>query len=85
MNTIPPPTLIEAPQQPTHGLLIDLLSGAEQPCNRSPEFCVKHVLVHWFHNLYPSANSNLDLVGLSLQLEGLLHLPSRHELEDRVS
>ncbi len=85
MNMIPPPTLIEAPQQSTYGQLIDLLSGAEQLCSRNPELCVKHVLVTVFtvYTLLPAAYSK-TFASLSLELEGLLHLLS-HQLEDRVA
>ena len=57
MNTIPQPPLQEVPQQPTNGVLIDLLDHAEVACSENPALCLKHVLTDWFQRIYPNATS----------------------------
>lgn len=49
------PTSWRATPQPTHGVLVDLLEHTEDACSRNSSLCLKHVLVAWFQQLFPTA------------------------------
>ena len=55
MDIIPVPPVLEIPLEPTQGLLIDLLDHAEDACRKNSALCVKHVLIIWYQQLYPTA------------------------------
>ena len=49
------PSVLDVPGEPTNGIIIDLLTAAEEACKDNPQLCVKHLLAAWFHQLYPSS------------------------------
>ncbi len=50
------PSVLDVPGEPTNGIIIDLLTAAEDACKENPtQLCVKHLLAAWFNQLYPSS------------------------------
>ena len=55
MDIIPVLSVLEITLEPTQGLAIDLLDHAEDACRKNSGLCVKHVLINWYQQLYPTA------------------------------